>query len=92
MVDHAAPSEFRIGPVDRPTPLALQFTLACPQWLSPTRCELQIQPRPEGCLLVVSHGGWDGICNSDAERGAQRQRFGELWIAALQRARRATGN
>jgi uncharacterized protein YndB with AHSA1/START domain len=92
MIDHVAPHEFRIGNIDRPTPFALYFTLACRQWLSPTSCKLQIQPRPQGCLLVVSQGGWEGISDSDAERGAQRQRFGELWIAAMQRAQRATGN
>lgn len=92
MTDRAAPNEFRIGSVDRATPLTLNFAFGCPQWLFPTNCELKIQPLPQGSLLVVSHSGWEGISDSDAERGAQRQRFGELWIAALRRARRATGN
>jgi uncharacterized protein YndB with AHSA1/START domain len=92
MTDHAAPKRFRIGAIDRPAPLALRFAFGCPQWLLPTRCELQIQPRPQGSLLVVSHSGWQGISDNDFERAAQRQRFGELWIAALQQARRAVGN
>jgi uncharacterized protein YndB with AHSA1/START domain len=92
MIDHAAPKEFKIGQVNRPTPLALHFGFGCDQWLSPTNCELQIQPLPQGSLLVVSHGGWKGISDGDAERGAQRQRFGELWTAALRRAQRAAGN
>jgi uncharacterized protein YndB with AHSA1/START domain len=92
MIDHAEPNRFKIGKVDRPTSLALHFAFGCDQWPSPTNCELRIQPRPQGSLLVVSHSGWEGISVSDTERGAQRQRFGELWTAALRRAQRSAGN
>jgi hypothetical protein len=92
MTDDRKPKLFQIRKVDRPTPLALNFELGSAQWLLPTKCELQIQPRPQGSLLVVSQNGWEGISDNDAERGTQRQRFGELWIAALRQAKLRVSN
>jgi uncharacterized protein YndB with AHSA1/START domain len=92
MIDDRRPKLFQIGKVERPMPLALTFEFGCAQWHSVTKCELQIQPRPQGSLLVVSHSGWEEISDNDAERGAQRQRFGGLWIAALRRAKLRVSN
>jgi uncharacterized protein YndB with AHSA1/START domain len=92
MIDDRQPKLFQIRKVDRVGPLALNFEFGSAQWQAFTRCEIQIQPRPEGSLLVVSHSGWEEISDSDAERGAQRQRFGELWIAAMRRAKLRVSN
>jgi uncharacterized protein YndB with AHSA1/START domain len=92
MIDDRKPNEFEIGDVERPTPLSLRFDFGCLQWHSRTSCELQIQPRLQGSLLVVSHGGWEGISDSENERGGERRRFGELWIEALRRAKMQAGD
>jgi uncharacterized protein YndB with AHSA1/START domain len=92
MIDDRQPKLFQIRKVERPAPLALDFEFGSAQWQAFTKCEIQVQPRPPGSLLVVSQSGWEEISDNDAERGAQRQRFGELWIAALRRAQLRVGN
>jgi uncharacterized protein YndB with AHSA1/START domain len=92
MTDDRAPKLFQIRKVDRPAPLALTFEFGATQWQSFTKCKIQVQPWPQGSLLVVSQSGWEQISDNDAERGAQRQRFAELWIAALRRAKLRVSN
>lgn len=84
--DSREPNQFWIRDVIRPSPLALKFALGCSQWQAATPCEIAIQPRPSGSLLVVSQADWEDISADDAERSVQRHRFGELWIEALRRA------
>jgi uncharacterized protein YndB with AHSA1/START domain len=84
--DGRKPEHFWIEDVFGPSPLVLRFKLGCSQWLAPTPCEIAIQTRPCGSLLVVSQGDWGDISADDGERSAQRHRFGELWIHALRQA------
>jgi uncharacterized protein YndB with AHSA1/START domain len=83
MTDNRQPAQLTIGAVDRTGPLSLRFTLTCRDWNGDTECSLQIESRPHGALLMISHVGWQGISSHESEQAAQRARFGTLWEQAL---------
>lgn len=87
VADGGRPTDFVIDGVERPTANALSFNLRSSDWRAPTVCTLNLEPRPDGCLLVVAHNGWDGIGGDSRKQSGQRERFGNLWIEALNRAR-----
>jgi uncharacterized protein YndB with AHSA1/START domain len=89
--DGLQPSRLTIGSLERTGNLGLRFTLACPQWRAPTECAVELQSRPVGVLLVISHTGWPAISDDDHERSVQRERFGRLWTKALLAAQEIVG-
>ncbi len=89
--DGLAPERFELSKVDWRSPTSVRFELAAPGWARGTNCRLEIKPHRDGAILVVSHNGWENIGADNAYHMAQRKRFGELWIEALQRARRLVG-
>jgi uncharacterized protein YndB with AHSA1/START domain len=86
MTDNGQPANLTIATVNRDGKLAARFSLACPQWLAPTNCSIEVRPWPRGSLLVISHTGWQAISARDSDRATQRHRFSALWIQALRMA------
>lgn len=84
--DGGRPARLTISSVDWHGPRRIDFVLEHPAWSRPTNVRLQMLPRSEHSLLVVSHTGWGTIHPSDSEQQRQRKRCSKLWIKALQRA------
>jgi uncharacterized protein YndB with AHSA1/START domain len=86
LLDAAEPAAFAISAVTLdPAARTLRFSLAHRDWLAPTSCTLDVQPRQQGALLVVEHSDWTAISVDRAEQRRQRQRFVALWNMALLR-------
>jgi uncharacterized protein YndB with AHSA1/START domain len=56
-------------------------------WNNPTNCRVEIVPRPGGSALVVRHTGWDGINSDPSYCMKERRKYGQRWIASLQKAK-----
>jgi uncharacterized protein YndB with AHSA1/START domain len=85
--DSAEPSMLRAAEVVWNPRASVSFKLTHPDWLHPTRCTLELSPRGHNTILNVSHNNWKTISSDKAYQKQQRQRFSQLWIATLQRAR-----
>lgn len=84
--DNADPARVQLSNITWTSPTSVGFDLTHPGWLQPTTCQIMCVPHGSTTLLVVQHGGWESISENDETQRAQRKRFCELWIAALQRA------
>jgi uncharacterized protein YndB with AHSA1/START domain len=58
------------------------------QWLNSTTCRVKIVSNATGSILTVHHTGWAEISNDPSYCMQQRRAFGELWILALQQAKK----
>lgn len=88
MADGVAPRCLTVTDLKRGSGPTLSFGLRAEQWQSPTTCRIEIVPHPGGSILVLSHGGWENIGQSDAYQMSQRRRFGEQWAESMRRARK----
>jgi len=85
--DGLEPSMFKIAEIVWNPTASVSFELTHPDWLHPTKCELQLSPHGDDTLLSVSHNNWKAISSDKAYQKQQRHRSSQFWIAALQRAR-----
>jgi uncharacterized protein YndB with AHSA1/START domain len=69
-------------------PERVAFLLYNGQWARPMECTLGVKPYGSGALLEVAHEGWEEAIASVDRRLRHRRLFSQLWIEALQRARR----
>jgi hypothetical protein len=86
LCDGQSPERFALSKLDVSEPSRIHFDLIGAGWRSPTYCRLAISPHGENAILDVRHVGWEGISGDDSYCMAQRKRFGNHWITALQAA------